>query len=130
MYIRRDIFMKVDILNETSLDIKDLNFESVLKKMIKEGLFRKDAECCLKLSNNNEIKELNRKYRGKNEITDVLSFPTKCKEIPFIGDIIIDVSQADKQKEDKTLHEEIIDLFIHGLLHLAGKNHNEMKGYM
>ncbi|MBU1036922.1 rRNA maturation RNase YbeY [Patescibacteria group bacterium] len=71
---------------------------------------------------NPTIKKINKRYRGINKVTNVLSFEE-------INEIFICYTQAKKrvQKQQKTLKEEIGLLFIHGLLHLLGFNHQTKK---
>lgn len=74
---------------------------------------------------NKKIRELNKHYRKKNKATDVLSFP--FDDIDLLGEIYISLEMAKKQaKEFKvSLKEEIVRLFVHGLLHLIGYDHNK-----
>lgn len=70
-----------------------------------------------------EIKKINRIYRGKNKVTDVLSFTFSESEIA--GEILICLSQAKKQAKEfgYSLKEEIEILLVHGLLHVFGFDH-------
>ena len=77
-----------------------------------------------------EIRELNRRFRGVNEVTDVLSFPADFEIDPesgreYLGDLIVCVSRARDQAVDggHSLQDEISLLTIHGLLHLLGYDH-------
>ena len=87
------------------------------------------------LSNNKEIKKLNKKFRDKNKSTDVLSFPfnslTEKSKITYIGDIIISYNFMDKPKSQnlKSFKEKTIKIFIHGFLHLLGFDHVKDKDY-
>jgi len=91
-------------------------------------LRRDEAELSLALVGNVEIQELNRRYRRKNEATDVLSFPlgdTPAQGPAILGDVIISVEKARSQARDRgrTLEEELETLLIHGILHLLGYDH-------
>ncbi|MEI6789814.1 MAG: rRNA maturation RNase YbeY [Myxococcaceae bacterium] len=70
-----------------------------------------------------EIKALNKKWRGKNKPTDVLSFPAEIEGI--LGDIVISVETAARQALEwgHDFSEEIWVLLIHGLMHLMGYDH-------
>lgn len=84
-----------------------------------------------------EIKELNKKFRGIDKVTDVLSFPMIDnfedfdKEIDFstglveIGDIYINPIRAKEQAEEygHSFKREVCFLALHGLLHLLGYDH-------
>ncbi len=117
----------LEIINTTTEKFHDELFEEIFYRMIKDSVFNSEDKCCLKLANSEEVKEYNQKYRGKNANTDVLSFPCQIPNIPFKGDIVIDVDTANNQKLNKPLEKEIGELFIHGLLHLAGMDHLSKK---
>ncbi len=112
------------------------NLKSAL--MASQKLFGKDqlAEISLVFCGVKKIRSLNRQYRHKDNITDVLSFPIYSslrkghKEfVPQglinLGDIFICKEVAAKQAREFniSLEREIIHLFIHGLLHLYGYDH-------
>lgn len=113
----------IELINETGFSLDDEAFQDVFDVFILQGLLKSEQYCCLKLVDNNQVTEFNRKYRGKNKKTDVLTFPSEFKEIPFLGDIIIDVSTAEEQKGDHSLMSELKELLIHGILHLLGYDH-------
>ena len=106
----------------------------------KEKLFKKKSIfCTLLLSDNKEIKLLNKKFRKKNKATDVLSFPfqtkyelkkklKKEKEI-YIGDIIINLSKIKNKKVLNNFKYEFDRLWIHGLIHLLGYTHKKDKDF-
>lgn len=86
------------------------------------------ADLSLAFVDNEEIQELNARYRNKNEPTDVLSFPSG-EGLPvgmqILGDVVISVEKAEEQarKRGKPLDQEIESLLIHGILHLLGYDH-------
>ena len=102
--------------------------------------FKKSIFCTLLLSDNREIKHLNKKFRKKNEVTDVLSFPfqskselkrqlKKNKEI-YLGDIIVNLNKIDYKKNLKNFKIEFDHLWIHGLVHLFGYDHKKEKDFL
>ncbi len=80
-------------------------------------------ELSVLLTGNEEIRELNREYRGKDKPTDVLSFPMEDEHL--LGDIVISTEKAASQAVEfgVTVGEEMARLLVHGLLHLAGYDH-------
>ena len=117
------------------LNTKINKFNNSSKKFIKNKFF-----CTLLLSGDNEIKKLNNKFRKKNKITDVLSFPfqtkkelkkilKKEKEI-YLGDIIVNINKIKNKKEIKDFKIEFDRLWIHGLVHLFGHDHLHNKDYV
>ncbi|MEM6899482.1 MAG: rRNA maturation RNase YbeY [Pseudomonadota bacterium] len=77
------------------------------------------------LSNDDQLAELNKAWRGKAGPTDVLSFPADPLERPFIGDIAvtIGVAERDAAQFGKPLDAHLIHLLVHGVLHLLGYDH-------
>ena len=127
-----DLFFK----NYTSQKFpKEKFFREVLNTGIKElKLKNKKIEIGLSLVGEAKIKELNKKYRGKNEVTDVLSFPLeesrlKKHGILPLGDIFICLPFAVKESKRQkiSLKKELAWLTVHGFLHLFGYDHEKSK---
>lgn len=81
------------------------------------------GEVSIAFVSNQQIRELNKKYRDKNEATDVLSFPIDDE---MLGDIIISANRAQEQSEEygHSLKRELAYLTVHGMLHLFGYDHH------
>jgi len=106
----------------------------------KNKLYKKNTLICtLLLSGPAEIKKLNKKFRKKNKITDVLSFPfheknqldikiKREKEI-YIGDIILNLNKIKNKKNEIKFKNELNKLWIHGLVHLFGHQHKIDKDF-
>jgi probable rRNA maturation factor len=77
----------------------------------------------LLLTDSADMKTMNWHFRKKNKPTDVLSFPSEMNDL--LGSIAIDLETAKKQSKDfrHSLQQECVELFIHGVLHLYGFNH-------
>ena len=72
-----------------------------------------------------EIRRLNRMYRKKDKVTDVLSFPSGDAELShYLGDVLICLDQAVRQAEGD-LELELTDLLVHGILHVLGYDHEK-----
>ena len=117
----------IDIVNETEYEINKELLNKIFDSMKADSVFESDATCCVKFSGDEAIKKLNKQYRGCDVVTDVLTFNCEIKNIPFKGDIIINISQAERQRQRISLEKEAASLFIHGLLHLAGMDHLSKK---
>ena len=76
------------------------------------------------------IRALNRRFRGKNAVTDVLSFPDG--ENGRLGDVVIAAGRAVRQARQArhSREDEIRVLALHGLLHLLGYDHDSGEGQM
>ena len=115
---------------------KELFFNKVCKAFPKKYKFlNKKVSFTLLLSNNKNIKKLNKNFRNKNKSTDILSFPfsekIKILKESYLGDIIISYNFIDKPKSQdlKFFKKKLIKIFIHGFLHLVGFNHIKDKDY-
>jgi probable rRNA maturation factor len=97
--------------------------------------FGKDAEVSVSFVSNNEIKNLNKIYRNKDSVTDVLSFPLTSEDGTVelnpetgavqLGDVVISLETAVKQAQNygHSLEREVGFLTVHSMLHLLGYDH-------
>lgn len=90
------------------------------------------GEVSVLLTSDREIRRLNRSFRHKDKATDVLSFPTPVFPENTAGDLAISLDTAARQAKQfgHTLEIEIKILLLHGLLHLAGFDHETDTGEM
>ncbi len=81
----------------------------------------------LLLTDDAELQQLNRDFRGKDKPTDVLSFPALPMDRPLLGDIAVayGVAARDAAVQGKTLAGHLTHLLIHGYLHLLGHDHEQ-----
>jgi len=91
---------------------------------------RDEAQLTVRITDKDEIRELNATYRGKDKPTNVLSFPFEAPpgvDIPLLGDIIIcaAVVAHEAAEQDKALEAHWAHMVIHGTLHLLGYDHIE-----
>tara|TARA_B110000259_G_scaffold185001_1_gene233172 strand:- start:485 stop:955 length:471 start_codon:yes stop_codon:yes gene_type:complete len=133
--------INVDVISEGNLwskkiKKKDIFFNTLVSYFPKKYKFiKKKVSLTVLLSNNKNIKKLNKKFRNKNKPTDVLSFPSEkklnIKKYPYLGDIIISYEFMNKPKTLKNLKfkNKVIKIFIHGFLHLLGYDHIKMKDF-
>ena len=115
---------------------KDIFFRKICEAFPKKYKFlNKKVTFTLLLSNNKNIKKLNKVFRKKNKSTDILSFPLdkkiKISKNTYLGDIIISYNYLDKPRSQdlKSFREKVTKIFIHGFLHLLGFDHKNNKDY-
>lgn len=89
-----------------------------------------DAQLALNFADDETLGRLNAQWRGKPKPTNVLSFPagpgmTPPDEPAFLGDVILasGVTQAEAREQGKSWADHTAHLIIHGVLHLAGHDH-------
>ena len=133
--------IKIEVVSEEknwSKKIKKIEdfFNFICKSFPKKYQFsNKKISMTLLLSNNKNIKKLNKKFRNKNKPTDILSFPfsskIKKRKKLYLGDIIISYNFMDKPKNQSLnlFKDKFIKIFIHGFLHLLGFEHKKLKDY-
>lgn len=139
--------LDIDIISNDPLWLPKLSILEDLIFSISQSCFKTLAldkilshiEFSVTLTNDNEIQSLNSQYRNKDKATNVLSFP--ADEIDpnnpnsivhyngyiLIGDIVISFNTVQKEAEleNKTFENHFAHLFLHGLLHLLGYDHEE-----
>jgi len=114
----------IDINNAIKFAIDKKTFSTVAKKVLL-GENRETESISLALVGKEEIKKLNKKFRGKDKPTDVLSF--NLNEGNYLGEIIIcpDVVKENAKKYGVSAKSEMLKVFVHGILHLCGYDHEK-----
>tara|TARA_B110000003_G_scaffold272216_1_gene307680 strand:- start:709 stop:1179 length:471 start_codon:yes stop_codon:yes gene_type:complete len=133
--------INIDVVSESNLWSKKIKKPNIFFNTLtnffpkKYRFIKKKVSLTLLLSNNKNIKKLNKKFRNKNKSTDVLSFPFEkklnIKESPYIGDIVISYEYMNKPKNLSALEfkSKVSKIFIHGFLHLLGYDHISLKDF-
>ena len=114
----------IDLDNGTEFEIDILGLEKIAS-----SLTQKDIE--LLVVKNDEIKQLNKEHRNIDKATDVLSFPMDF-EMPHmpLGSIVISTDFVEEKAKEygHSFDEEFTLLYIHGILHLLGYDHEVDNG--
>lgn len=126
--------MNIIIENETQNDIENYynDIIMVIGNTLEFENFSKNVEISVTIVDDEEIRELNNKFRKIDKKTDVLSFPLidDFSNLPedetiFLGDIVISIDTAIEQsiEYNHSLQRELTFLTIHSVLHLLGYDH-------
>jgi len=117
---------KIDFDNQSNITI---DIENSLEEILN---YLSDKSVEIIIVDNDTIASINAEYRGKNIPTDVLSFPLEDIGMDMLGSIVISIDKAiEKANEfNHSVKDEIKLLFIHGLLHLLGYDHEIDSGEM
>jgi len=139
--------IKADVLVNRSAWKKYIKSpNNYLKKKLKEAekkvhVFKNNKlSFTLLLSGDSQIKRLNKKFRKKNKITDVLSFPFYKKKILYnllkknknniyLGDIVINLNEIIKQSKKQSFKVAFDKIWVHGLTHLLGYRHKSNRDF-
>ncbi|MCL1936702.1 MAG: rRNA maturation RNase YbeY [Defluviitaleaceae bacterium] len=125
----------IRITNETNQNLDD--FEDLIKSIVilalKKENQNENAEVDITIVTDETIREINAKYRNKDTVTDVLSFPMfdfETSSIPkigiyMLGDIMFSIDAAKRQslEYNHSLKREIGFFIAHSMLHLLGYDH-------
>lgn len=133
--------MALLIKNFTKQKLNQKYLDKIAEETLENVEFKKPVEISLVITGEKRIRTLNKRYRGIDKVTDVLSFgndaankTTTDKTVKFInppddiarlGEIFICYFQAAKQAKQKkhSVKKEMTILLIHGILHLLGYEH-------
>ena len=103
-----------------------------LKTLSKIPSFRnKKQEFTLLLTNNRKMKSLNNKFRKKNKVTDILSYPFNYifKKNSYLGDIAISYEIINRRSVKSNFFKEFDRMWLHGYFHLLGYDHKKLKDF-
>lgn len=126
--------MNENIINTTKNKVEINDIKSICDITFKK-LKVKNPIYDIVFVGNKKIKEINKKYRNKDSVTDVISFAfeesktIKYKEVRILGEIYISIDKAIEQAKEynHSIKREICFLTVHGLLHLLGYDHMTLK---
>jgi probable rRNA maturation factor len=115
----------IELDNRTTLNVNEQFLDKIASSLT-------DKEIELIITNKDEIKEINKEYRNIDAPTDVLSFPYEEMPMSPLGSIVISSAHVEELSKElgHTQDDELALLFIHGLLHLKGFDHEVDKGEM
>lgn len=133
-----ELDFNLEVFNETEHDLAEYSssVEDLLSYTLGQEGITGYVEACIVYVNNQKIQEINRDYRGKDQITDVISFAMEDTVdgepviigdgIPrILGDIYLSIDKCTEQAKDygHSFKRELHFLVLHGFLHLLGYDH-------
>ena len=117
-----------NIINDRNVD--EDNLSKVCQDFLNENALEQ-SELLIRLVSPVEIQVLNKEYRNKNQVTNVLSFqsdiPDEVEE-SILGDVVIcvDVVREEALVGDKKFADHLTHMAVHGILHLIGHDHEDI----
>src|ERR1700730_8658926 len=135
--IRRGAAPALDIIVDSPLWKAQRGIKAILQRAICEAAFMATTtggELAIVLTDDSAIRALNRDWRGKDQPTNVLSFPAPAPARPLpgqpggirlIGDIVIayETVEREARAEQRPFRHHLAHLAVHGFLHLVGHDH-------
>ena len=134
--------MSIEVVNRQRLvDVDRTGVEALGQAVLAAVLKTTGRSATVAVVRDRLIKKLNRRHRGVNKHTDVLSFGSGAAAVDampegefdlFLGDVVISADTAARQAAEAghSVEREISELVIHGLLHLCGYDHDADSGEM
>ena len=137
--------MATEVVNRQRLTRIDTQHVAKLADATLGALVRQGTDLTVAFVRDRVMRELNRKFRGSDRTTDVLSFPAEDDKrsagginligaggSEHLGDIVISTDMAFRQANDAghSFAREVDELVIHGVLHLCGYDHETDRGQM
>ena len=126
-HIDVDIQWAEDLPRDAAVDDAEL-IEPLIAATLEYLRYPGDAEISVRLVNETEMADLNRRFRAKEGSTNVLAFPFESApelNLPFLGDVVVcvPVLQREAAQQHKGLTQHFAHLLLHGTLHLMGFDH-------
>jgi len=123
--------MKVYLKDNTNSLTKDQkrSYTKLTRIILRRLKVNSNKELCITFVNDETMREYNSLYRDIRKTTDVLSFAQDGPDITILGDIIISAETAKRRSKGYRIEfdAEIVNLIIHGILHLLGYDHKHNK---
>lgn len=116
----------IEIRNLTSKEV-DENFIKKVAEIVLIGENKKESYLSIALVGRVRMRRLNREYRKKNRVTDVLAFPGEKKLKEGLGEVVICLREVKKnaKRYQVPFKKELAQVLIHGVLHLLGYDHEK-----
>lgn len=117
-------------VEDTAWSASIADVEAVATRAAKAALGVATGAVTVLLSDDETVRELNARFRGKDKATNVLSFPAAAiprAEVQPLGDIILGygVCAEEARTQGKSLADHLSHLTVHGVLHLLGRDHED-----
>ena len=128
----------IEINNLTTNPVDEDFLKKIVSIVLKGEKIVKEVELSIALVGPGRMRKINRRYRGKNRVTDVLAFPESkillekfkvgaAKKVQGLGEIVICLREVKKNAKRFNLssEKELARVLIHGMLHLLGYEHEK-----
>lgn len=130
----------IELRNLTTVQVEEGFVKKIVKEVLKKEQVAEEPETSVAFIGPGRMRKLNRTYRKKNRVTDVLAFPeSKVKfekfkigptqKVKGLGEIVVCLREVKKnaRKFGASFEEELSRVLVHGVLHLLGYDHEKSK---
>ncbi|MEP7291433.1 MAG: rRNA maturation RNase YbeY [Chloroflexota bacterium] len=119
----------IEIVNEAGYDLDEARLQAAAALVLSRHEGESDGDITIAISDDQNVADLNRQYRGVDAPTDVLSFPMDSalpNDTHYLGDLMIayPYASAQAEREGHALNDSLTLLVVHGTLHLLGYDHD------
>ncbi len=119
----------IELNNLTGRKIDEDFLKEVVSQVLKEEKTKKEEELSIVFVGTARMRKLNKEYRGKNRVTDILSFggPEALPTSLFLGELVLcpRVVAKNAKRLNSSFEKEMTVCLIHGILHLLGYDHEK-----
>lgn len=123
---------EIDVQNEREYPVSAARLTEAALAALTHEAAQEGSALTIVVTDNDEVADLNRQYRGVDAPTDILSFPADAPPVvipdepPYLGDLIIafPYASAQAEREGHVLDDSLALLVVHGCLHLLGYDHD------
>jgi len=121
----------IEINNLTTVSLDNDSLKRIVRNVLEEEGIKEEVNLSIAFVGDGRMKKANKKYRGKNRTTDVLSFPVEREHFKVekrdLGEIVICLSEVRKNSKryNSEFKKEVARVLIHGVLHLLGYDHEK-----
>ena len=130
----KNIIINFDVVNEDWGKLKAYGRSYEAIKITLNKCDKLSSEITIRLTDEKEMRTLNRKWRNKDKSTNVLAFPTNnniniVNKSEYIGDVVLSYNDIKSEAIERniTFIDHMIHILIHGVLHLCGYGHSKKK---
>lgn len=130
----------IEINNLTTSPVDEDFLKKIVSIVLEGEKIVKEVELSIALIGPGRMRKINRRYRGKNRVTDVLAFPESkillekfkvgvAKKVQGLGEVVICLREVKKNAKrfNSSSEKELARVLIHGMLHLLGYDHEKAK---
>jgi len=123
------VYFQIEL--DEPMDVPEARIALAIRRLLRDELVEPGAELSFVVTGDDQIRDMNRQYRGVDAPTDVLSFPCEpdpgaVEDAAYLGDLLVSLPYVARQAaaEGHAVSDELVLVAVHGTLHLLGYDHD------